>query len=98
MKISSPSFKHNGTIPKKYTCDGGDINPELCIESMPAETKSLALIMDNPDVPRGTFVHWIVFNFNIDPKTSVIQEDSVPLGAFLSRTHRLRNERTTGDT
>jgi Raf kinase inhibitor-like YbhB/YbcL family protein len=78
MKISSPAFKHNEMIPSKYTCDGADVNPALVIEGVPAEAKSLALIMDDPDAPRGTWVHWVVWNVN--PKIREIKENTVPDG------------------
>ncbi len=79
MKLSSPAFQHNSMIPVKYTCDGIDTNPPLAIESVPAGTKSLALIVDDPDAPRGTWVHWVVWN--IDPATRTISEGSLPRGA-----------------
>ena len=63
-------------MPKKFTCQGQDINPALRIEGMPEVAKSLALIVDDPDAPMGMWVHWVVFN--IPPGTSVIDEDSVP--------------------
>jgi hypothetical protein len=81
FKISSPAFQNNGDIPQKYTCDGIDVNPPLKIDNVPSETKSLALIVDDPDAPMGTWVHWVVWN--IDPKTAEIQEDAVPKGALL---------------
>lgn len=62
MKLSSPAFKNKGFIPSKYTCEGEDISPELIIENIPEDTKSFALIMDDPDAPGGTFVHWLVWN------------------------------------
>lgn len=80
MKILSPAFEHNGQIPKKYTCDGADVNPPLKVEGIPADAKSLALIVDDPDAPAGIWVHWLVWN--IDPKTHEITEDSVPHGAL----------------
>lgn len=75
MKISSPEFKHNNSIPKKFTCQGEDINPALVIEGLPEGVKSLALIVDDPDAPMGTWVHWVVFD--ILPCTQ-IDEDSTP--------------------
>ncbi len=75
MKLWSPEFEHNQLIPEKFTCDGEDINPTLNIEDIPLETKSLALIVDDPDAPMGTWVHWVVFNI---PIISKIEENSVP--------------------
>jgi len=75
MKISSPEFEHNEMIPSQFTCDGEDINPTLIIEDIPPETKSLALIVDDPDAPMGTWVHWVVYDI---PVTKQIQEDSIP--------------------
>lgn len=75
MKISSPNFQNNERIPEKYTCDGEDINPTIHIEDIPEGTKSLVLIVDDPDAPIGTWVHWVVFNI---PPTNLIEEDSVP--------------------
>ncbi len=79
LKISSPVFAHNSHIPPKYTCDGADINPPLLIENVPIGAKSLALIVDDPDAPRGTWVHWVVWN--IAPDTGKIEEHSLPAHA-----------------
>lgn len=76
LKISSPVFSHNDKIPAKYTCDGNDINPPLKIDGIPGPSKSLALIVDDPDAPAGTWVHWVVWN--ISPGTAEIKEHSVP--------------------
>jgi len=86
MNISSPEFKNNGPIPAKFTCQGKNINPELIIEGVPAEAKSLALIMDDPDIPdfvkkaRGieVFDHWVAFN--IPSRTLRINEGIEPEG------------------
>lgn len=75
MKLSSPSFEHNTFIPVEFTCQGRDINPALFIEGIPEGAKSLALIVDDPDAPMGTWVHWVVYN--IKP-VSRIEEDSIP--------------------
>jgi Raf kinase inhibitor-like YbhB/YbcL family protein len=77
MELQSPAFEHHGSIPRKYTCQGEDVNPPLEINAIPAGTKSLVLIVEDPDVPRnirkdGLWVHWVVFNIN--PKTSQIPE------------------------
>src|SRR4030042_1745352 len=75
MNLTSPEFKHNGMIPKKFTCQGADVNPALSIEGIPEKAKSLALIVDDPDAPMGMWVHWVVFDI---PITSKIEEDSIP--------------------
>ena len=62
MKLFCPSFAHNQMMPSRFTCDGQDISPPLNWENVPPETKSFALIMDDPDAPLGTWVHWIIFN------------------------------------
>ena len=75
MKISSTAFEHDGIIPSKYTCDGEDINPPLKIDDIPKGTKTMALIVDDPDAPVGTWDHWIVWNI---PPTPHIGEHSIP--------------------
>ncbi len=79
FRISSPLFGDRGAIPPRYTCDGEDTNPPLTIENVPAGTKSLALIVDDPDAPKTTWVHWVVWG--IDPKAREIREGSLPKGA-----------------
>ncbi len=80
MRIWSPAFVENGKIPKQYTCDGQDVSPPLNMENPPAHTATLALIMDDPDAPGGTWVHWVLWN--IDPTTTEIGANTVPKGAF----------------
>ncbi|MCP5491874.1 MAG: YbhB/YbcL family Raf kinase inhibitor-like protein [Chlamydiales bacterium] len=75
MQITSPDFNEGEIIPKRFTCHGEDINPELNIEGIPPGTQSLALIVDDPDAPGKTWVHWVVFNI---PITSKIERNSVP--------------------
>jgi len=75
MKLTSPDFENNGYIPRKFTCQGQDINPSLIITDTPNNTASLALIVDDPDAPMGTWVHWVVFNI---PVTGRIDESSAP--------------------
>ncbi len=79
LTLSSPAFEHNRLIPQKHTCDGEDVSPALRIGNAPPGTKSFALIVDDPDAPAGTWVHWILWN--IDPKTTEIGEGTVPPGA-----------------
>ena len=79
MILSSNAFANNANMPAKYTCDGENVNPPLTIKEAPAETKSLILIMDDPDAPMGTWLHWTVWNISSD--TSEIVENSVPAEA-----------------
>lgn len=62
MKIRSSAFQPNSRIPKKYTGEGENISPPLQIENIPEGTESIALIVDDPDAPMGTFDHWILWN------------------------------------
>jgi Raf kinase inhibitor-like YbhB/YbcL family protein len=83
MKLTSPAFTEGGKIPSKYTCEGENINPELQISGIPANTKTLVLIMDDPDVPEFVrkekmWDHWVVFN--IPTSTTKISEHSQPPG------------------
>jgi Raf kinase inhibitor-like YbhB/YbcL family protein len=80
MDLTSRAFPHNGMVPPEYTCDGANGNPPLTIRTAPAKTRSLALIVDDPDAPMGIWVHWVVWN--IGPGTMDIPANSVPIGAL----------------
>jgi len=80
FSIASPAFSHNGMIPEKHTCDGADVSPPLSIGNIPEKTKTLALIVDDPDAPMGTWVHWVVWN--IGPDTGEIPGNTLPPGAL----------------
>lgn len=91
MRITSSVFADNGVLPAAHTCDGVGINPPLTFTDVPKEAKSLALIVDDPDVPKdrrpdGLFVHWVVWN--IDPTCEGIAENSAPQGAVEGFTTR----------
>jgi Raf kinase inhibitor-like YbhB/YbcL family protein len=73
MKLTSTAFSEGGMIPAQYTCNGPDVSPPLNWEDVPEETKSLALIADDPDAPVGTWVHWVLYNLPAD--THELQED-----------------------
>ncbi len=80
LTLTSPVFAEGGKIPSKYTCDGENISPELYIDNVPEGTKSLVLVMDDPDIPefvkqeRGIekFNHWALYN--IPPDTRILKE------------------------
>jgi Raf kinase inhibitor-like YbhB/YbcL family protein len=72
MNIMSPAFVHGDPIPMKYSCDGQDISPALAWSNVPNGTRSLALIMEDPDAPMGLWVHWVLFN--IPPDTTGLPE------------------------
>ena len=75
MKLTSPEFENNSLIPVKFTCEGEDINPALDIHNIPAGTEELVLIVDDPDAPMGTWVHWVAYNI---PVVSQIKENNAP--------------------
>ncbi|MER3424119.1 MAG: YbhB/YbcL family Raf kinase inhibitor-like protein [Nitrospiraceae bacterium] len=75
MKLMSSAFQQGKMIPQQYTCDGSDISPPLTWSDPPQGTQSFALIADDPDAPRGTWVHWVVWNI---PATVRSLEESVP--------------------
>ncbi|MEN2998947.1 MAG: YbhB/YbcL family Raf kinase inhibitor-like protein [Brevinematia bacterium] len=80
IKVSSSAFKDGDFIPRKYTCDGDDISPEIRIEGIPTGTKSLVLINDDPDAPVGVWDHWILYD--IPPNTNTIPEGIKPEREF----------------
>jgi Raf kinase inhibitor-like YbhB/YbcL family protein len=83
--ISSTAFKHEGMIPKQYTCDGADISPQLAWSNVPDSTKSFALICDDPDAPVGDWVHWVLFNLPADTreiKEKIANDTKLPNGAL----------------
>jgi Raf kinase inhibitor-like YbhB/YbcL family protein len=73
--VTSQAFGQNQKIPRKYTCDGDDVNPPLEIGQLPSGAKSMVLIIDDPDAPSGTWDHWVVWNI---PPTDKIEERTVP--------------------
>lgn len=88
MKISSASFGAGEMIPKKFTCDGPDASPKLSWTEPPAKTQSFALIMDDPDAPAGTWVHWVLFDLPADTRElaeGVAKQEQLPNGARQGR-------------
>jgi Raf kinase inhibitor-like YbhB/YbcL family protein len=83
MKITSTAFGNGEKIPDKFTMYGENHIPPLHLEQVPPKARSLALIVDDPDAPKGTFNHWVLFN--VDPKITDIKEDCVPVMATQGR-------------
>jgi len=81
ISISAEKFKDGETIPDLYTCKGKDISPSLFWKGIPDGTKSIALIMDDPDAPGGTFVHWVLYN--VPAQTQKLPE-GMPHGKILA--------------
>jgi len=78
LKLTSPAFPNNSTIPDKYTCQGEDISPSLNISGIPENATSLALIVDDPDASGKTWVHWVMWNI---PLVSEIDGNNPPKSA-----------------
>lgn len=72
MIVTSSGFTDGGVIPRRYTCDGADVSPPLDFAGLPTGTASLALLVEDPDAPRGTFVHWVAWG--IEPGRASLAE------------------------
>ena len=87
MTVTSAAFKHHGSIPAKYTCEGEDVSPPLAWSGLPAKAKSLVLIVDDPDAPdpaapKMTWVHWILYNIPADAQGLAEAVKSLPSGTL----------------
>ncbi len=84
IDVASSVFEEGGVMPARYTCDGLDVSPPLSWSSVPDGTQSFALIADDPDVPSGTFVHWVLYNLPPDRRRlpeDVPNRETLPSGA-----------------
>ena len=84
IKVTSPAFKESDLIPKKYTCDGDNVSPAIEWTGVPDSAKFIALICDDPDAPRGTWVHWVIFNIPAGVKglaENIQRTSTLPNGA-----------------
>src|SRR5262245_58552752 len=81
MQLTSSAFKDGDTVPVRHTADGPNVSPALEWTGAPVATKSFALLCDDPDAPRGTWVHWVLFN--LPPDTTSLPE-GVPAEKTLS--------------
>lgn len=92
MELTSSSFVHEGTIPSKHTCDGKNISPPLSWQGAPRETRSFALICDDPDAPMGTWVHWVFYDIPAEvtslPENVARQQEITGLGKNGKNTSR----------
>ncbi|HXE79776.1 MAG TPA: YbhB/YbcL family Raf kinase inhibitor-like protein [Vicinamibacterales bacterium] len=77
LTITSAAFAEGQMIPRRYTCEGDDVSPPLAWTGAPPGTQSFALIMDDPDAPRGTFTHWLVYDI---PRETTTFEAGMPPG------------------
>ncbi len=82
LQITSTAFENNAPIPKKYTCNGQDVNPQLSIKNVTYIAQSLVLTVTDPDAPEGNWTHWIVYNLPTD--TVEIKENSDPASEGLN--------------
>jgi hypothetical protein len=78
ITVTSSAFGEGQPIPEKYSCDGDEVSPPLAWSGVPNEAAALALVVDDPDAPGGTYVHWVVAN--IDPSARSVGEGAVPAG------------------
>lgn len=78
LEITSSAFRDGEMIPSKYTCDGPDVSPPLEVKNIPPQAKSLAIISDDPDAPRGTWVHWVLYDWPVEQPS--IPEDVPKVG------------------
>jgi Raf kinase inhibitor-like YbhB/YbcL family protein len=79
ITVSSPAFKAGAAIPERFTCEGENVSPPLAWSGVAAGTAEVALVVDDPDAPRGTYVHWVVTG--LDPAGGRLAEGAVPPGA-----------------
>jgi Raf kinase inhibitor-like YbhB/YbcL family protein len=81
--VTSTAFAEGGHVPAAYTCDGANSSPPLAWHDVPGDAVALALVVDDPDAPGGTFTHWVVVD--VDPRSAGVDEDSVPVGGVTAR-------------
>jgi Raf kinase inhibitor-like YbhB/YbcL family protein len=88
--LKSPVFEHMGDIPRKYTCQGENVSPPLSISNVPENTKSLALIVEDPDAPGITVTQWVICH--LDPRTTEIPEGGKLENTIIGKNMRGKNE------
>lgn len=93
MKLTSPAFAAGAPLSDRFAREHGNLSPPLAFAEIPPGTRSLALIMDDPDAPRGTFTHWIVYD--LPPATLALAEGQLPAGAAVA-SHVIENATLMG--
>jgi Raf kinase inhibitor-like YbhB/YbcL family protein len=82
LDVTSTAFANNNPIPAEYTCDGAELPPPLAWSKVPAATKSIAILVEDPDAPKGTFTHWLVTDI---PATTTAVDGALPAGAMAAK-------------
>ena len=90
IELNSTAFAEGETIPRQYTADGKDVSPPLAWPAPPEATKSLALVCEDPDAPRGTWTHWVLFN--LPPETRDLHEGVPPDRELASGARQGKND------
>lgn len=93
LALYSPAFPHGQAIPSRYSCDGEDLSPPLSWTGVPPTTETFALIMDDPDAPKGTWIHWVLYNIPAkqvglpegQPREATLPDGSIQGGNSWSR-------------
>ncbi len=80
LSLQSSAFEDGERIPEKYTCDGKGVSPPLTWKGVPKDARDLALVMEDPDAPAGTWIHWVLFNI---PETMTQLSENLPAEATL---------------
>jgi len=84
IEVTSSAFAESGQIPERYTCDGDEVSPPLAWSGVPEDAAALALVVDDPDAPSGTYTHWVVLDIPLATTSS--EEGGVPAGGVQAET------------
>ena len=90
IRVTSPAFQDGADIPRRYTCDGEDLSPELHWDELPAATRSIALICDDPDAPGGDWVHWVLYN--LPPRATTLPAGMPAQATLTDGAHHGKND------
>jgi len=90
LAVRSAAFQEGGTIPPRYTCDGENVSPPLAWTGLPEETAAVAVVVDDPDAPAGTWVHWVLYG--LDPSRADLPEGVPARDTVLGGARQGRND------